>query len=528
MRMTWINVGVVVALFTLGSVASAATYYVDSITGDDSSNGLSITSAWKSIDRVNRQAFEPGDHILFKAGTRYTGQLKPQGSGSYEPQSSKIKPIVIDKYADGEKPRIDAEGKYQSALLLENVGCWEVNNLELTNTGKTVEPLRYGAQIRIQNFGTARHIYLKNLYVHDVNGSCVKEDGGGVAIVWENRGRDKVSVFNDLRIEGCHIQHCERNGIVGSSGYTARNNWHPSIGVIVRNNLIEEIPGDAIVPIGCDGALVEYNVCRNFTRLLPDGDAAAGIWPWSSDNTIVQYNEVSGHKAPWDAQGFDSDWNCRNTIIQYNYSHDNEGGFLLICNDGGSKMPKNTGNTGTIVRYNVSVNDGLRAIGKNVGFSPTFHITGPLKDTKIYNNTIYVPAKPDAKIDRTMIEMGDWGGGFPDNTQFINNIFYVDGETCYKWGKSTKTTFESNLFFGKHINAPKDEFAVRASPLFVNPKAAKDGMSSLSSLQLSAGSPCIHTGKIVDRPVLKDFAGCLIPPDARPCIGAFEFDAKRK
>ena len=26
--------------------------------------------------------------------------------------------------------------------------------------------------------------------------------------------------------------------------------------------------------------------------------------------------------------------NCNNTIIQYNYSHDNEGGFLLICNTG--------------------------------------------------------------------------------------------------------------------------------------------------------------------------------------------------
>ena len=33
---------------------------------------------------------------------------------------------------------------------------------------------------------------------------------------------------------------------------------------------------------------------------------AAGIWPWSCDNTLVQFNEVSGHKAPWDAQGFDS------------------------------------------------------------------------------------------------------------------------------------------------------------------------------------------------------------------------------
>lgn len=73
---------------------------------------------------------------------------------------------------------------------------------------------------------------------------------------------------------------------------------------------------------------------RDCPDMLPDTEAAAGIWPWSCDNTLVQFNEVSGHKAPWDAQGFDSDWNCRGTVIQYNYSHDNYGGLVLVCNDG--------------------------------------------------------------------------------------------------------------------------------------------------------------------------------------------------
>ena len=75
--------------------------------------------------------------------------------------------------------------------------------------------------------------------------------------------------------------------------------------------MIEEVPGDGIVPIGCDSTLIEYNVMRDCPDMLPDTEAAAGIWPWSCDNTLVQFNEVSGHKAPWDAQGFDSDWNCR-------------------------------------------------------------------------------------------------------------------------------------------------------------------------------------------------------------------------
>ena len=72
---------------------------------------------------------------------------------------------------------------------------------------------------------------------------------------------------------------------------------------------------------------------RDCPDVLPMTEAAAGIWPWSCDNTTIQFNEVYGHKAPWDAQGFDADYNCNNTIIQYNYSHDNYGGLVLVCNN---------------------------------------------------------------------------------------------------------------------------------------------------------------------------------------------------
>ena len=32
---------------------------------------------------------------------------------------------------------------------------------------------------------------------------------------------------------------------------------------MIRGNLIEEVPGDGIVPIGCDSTLIEYNVMRD-------------------------------------------------------------------------------------------------------------------------------------------------------------------------------------------------------------------------------------------------------------------------
>lgn len=113
------------------------------------------------------------------------------------------------------------------------------------------------------------------------------------------------------------------------------------------------MPGDGIVPIGCDSALVEYNLMRRCSRLLPLGEAAAGIWPWSCDNTTIQFNEVSDHKAPWDGQGFDSDFNCTNTLIRYNYSHGNEGGFILICHPGNSNPADNIGNLGRKTIVNI-------------------------------------------------------------------------------------------------------------------------------------------------------------------------------
>jgi hypothetical protein len=443
-----VRAAVVACLATMiVSRLSATEYYVDSENGSDQAAGTSPEAAWRTLAPVNDAFFRPGDKLLFKAGSRYTGQLKPVGCGTKEA------PILIGMYGKGAKPRIDGEGAFESTVYIFNMEYVTVENLEVTNTGKIAKPHRRGVKVHIRDFGTAHGITLRKLYIHDVNGSIYKKKGGGSAIVWQNQGTEKKSRFDGLLIEDCHLKRCVRNGI-NARGYSRRDQWFPSLNVVVRRCLLEEIPGDGIVPIACDGAVIEHNVMRNCPRMLKTGDAAAGIWPWSCDNTVIQFNEVSDHKAPWDAQGFDSDWNCRGTIIQYNYSHDNEGGFLLICNNGKSKLPSNIGNKGTIVRYNISVNDGLRAVGKNKGFSPTFHISGPCHDNKIYNNIIIVPKKPNGAIDKKILKMDNWGGPFPVDTLFANNIFYVEDQATFLFGKDKKTVFKNNLFYGKYKKLP--------------------------------------------------------------------------
>jgi hypothetical protein len=291
--------------------------------------------------------------------------------------------------------------------------------------------------------------------------------------------------------------------------------------VVIRRNLLEGVPGDGIVPTGCDGALIEYNVMRDCPRLLPRGEAAAGIWPWSCDNPLIQYNEVSDHKAPWDGQGFDSDWNCRNTIIQYNYSHDNEGGFLLVCNDGSSPASNNAGNVASIIRYNVSVNDGHRTQGQHAGFSPVIHIAGPSRNTRIYNNLIYV-TKRQANMDSTLVNLDTWHG-YADSTLFANNIFFAEGGVKYLYGKSSRNFFSHNLYYGRHHQQPADAAGLTGFPGFksVNLKD-RTGFKALAGFQLEGNSPAIGNGlPLVEAPV-KDLFGNPVVPGQKPSIGIYE------
>jgi hypothetical protein len=396
----------------------ANTYYVHSELGSDNNSGKSTNKPWKTLWKVNQQVFKPGDNILFAAGTKYDGQLRPQGSGK------KGKPILIDMYGKGAKPGIHGNGWRDYTLLLYNIEYWEVRNLEITNQGQQRKGRRRGVIVRAENFGDCNHIILEGLEIHHVNGVLEKKKGGGSGIFWENRGEKLKTRFIDLQILNNYIHHCDRNAI-NSKGNIQRTKWHPSLGVVIRGNLIENVPGDGIVPIGCDGALIEYNVIRKGLDIMPVGDAAAGIWPWSSDNTLIQFNEVSDHRAKWDGQSYDADFNCIGTTFQYNYSYDNWGGFMLICNNGYTLgQPHNIGTKDTNVRYNLSVNDGLRpykAHNKRF-FSPTFHITGPVENTTIENNIIILPDKPVAEIENTLIEFNDWGDSYPNTTTFENNI----------------------------------------------------------------------------------------------------------
>lgn len=401
----------------LGTSLCAVDYYLDSIHGSDSADGTSEETAWRSLKRANQENYQPGDVIHLRSGQVFVGYFHSNNSGSED------QPIQFKSYGDGPKPRIEARAQAQSAFLLENVSHWIVEGIEITNTGTEPQAKRRGLLIKANAGGVYGNIILRKLTVRDVNGSVSKDKGGGTAIRWEVSNKKQPTRIDRLLIEDCHILRSDRDGIKGMmEPWDDLSNL--STRVIIRGNLLEDIGGDGIVPIGTEGALIEYNRLYGARQRIQNLDThegahyagpSVGIWPWSCKNTHIRFNEVWNYAGTFDGQGLDSDFNCSGTLFEYNLSAHNAGGFFLVCNwskhqDSGQSI----GNKNTVIRHNISFNDAIRG----------FVINGPVSKLSIYGNVIYNTVEEDFQL---IIDTPWEAGRFAESVTVTENIFYSTG-----------------------------------------------------------------------------------------------------
>jgi hypothetical protein len=440
-----------VAILTLTAsplCAYAGTYYVDAGNGADTNNGTTVATAWRTLDRMDHAQLVPGDHILLRSGEVWHEQLAPTVSG--EPG----RPIVFDRYGDGPLPLIEGEGRVTDAIRLYNVEQIELHHLAVTNHG-VAAATRRGVDVLLDNYGTAHHIVLADLYVHDVNGSDARKDNGG--ILFRTHGKSR---FDDLEIKRNIVWKVDRSGIVGESSNTARTHWFPSLHVVLQDNYVDDIGGDGIVPWATQGAVVEGNVAERCNQRSSSFNA--GIWQWSTDDTLLTMNESFGTKGTRDGEGFDSDFNSRNTHFSHNYSHENDGGFMLICTPVERNPAQNIGNTGTVVHENISRNDkGL-----------LINLSGA-DDVLVSDNKFYVGSSRHVQLIAS-----DWKG-WSKNARFTGNSFFVRGSLTFGhslargddgsytiapgWGHAKDITFAGNHYFGDVIHPPADD-AVAINP----------------------------------------------------------------
>ncbi len=125
-----------VFVFTLAwsSINSAfsANYFVDNENGSDDSSGQTPETAWKTLQNVNRQDFQPGDVIAFRAGQTWRGSIACRASGE------EGRPITYTRYGDGEKPQFWGSVDMASPEKWEQFqpGIWVSAKDKTTSCGK--------------------------------------------------------------------------------------------------------------------------------------------------------------------------------------------------------------------------------------------------------------------------------------------------------------------------------------------------------------------------------------------------------
>ena len=575
------------------SATTGTTYYVDSIGGKDSNDGTSESKAFKTLDKVNDLNLEPGDTVLLKKGSVFEDQalkFTKEDSGTAEA------PVKVSTYGEGKRPQINTNGHGQwelnygnpldnqnhkwkgtvsSSILIEDAEYLEIEGLELTNDREsstdTEKDKKYndadamdrtGVAGVAKDNGTVDHIVLNDLYIHDVTGNVYNKhmtNGGIYFIVAKptNEGETGIARYNDVQIRNCSLNKVNRWGI--AVGYTYQ--WgqfqtgelpdatmakYGSSNVVIENNYLNHVGGDAITTMYLDRPLIQYNVSENaaeqintkdYSKNQPSLDAngnpngtqgvgagrvAAGIWPWKCKNAIFQYNECfktlnaasgNGDGQPWDADYGDG------TNYQYNYSHGNTASTIMFCG------PESVNNT---FRYNISQNEDMGPLDP----------AGNSGNCQVYNNTFYI------KDGLNTIWHRSHGNGGPVDME--NNIFYFAGNTqatVNNWNPNGNKTFSNNLFYNVSTY-PDDANAVKVNAgtdVLVNPgsgpKAVAEDRAArkhedptketvFDGYKLAENSPAINKGKVVvDRngyTIDHDFFGHAIT--AVPEIGAAESD----
>lgn len=493
------------ALSKLGmynSALPATNIYVDSVNGNDKNDGKSEKTALKTLYAASKKTYSPGSKLLLKAGCEFSGSIDFIGSGTAK------KPITITSYGKGAKPVINARGGTALQFYGEYI---TITGLKITNkTGSN------GIRGNAAKPGATRGINITKCDFENININFKFTGNGNGGIVLGTTSAEP-SWYDGVNVSDCTFKDVARVGIVlGGTDWTTRDpeqaygkkndltkgEYFPSVNVVVRNNKLNHVGGDGILLFGCRGGLVEGNVVADTELFKNQGEIHwVAIWCHSSDACLFQYNEVYGNKATnegYDLQAFDADIANTDCIFQYNYSHENAGGFMLTC-------ATETGETsGTIVRYNLSVNDGSEG-----GF--IFDITGPCHNGQFYNNTIY-----NDKFDKiSVFHFSNYNAGGVNharNTTITNNIVYAGGKTKigFDFTKQYGVTLNNNVFYnmelpqGLHVTATNN---IQDKPQLVQPGFTGNGRETVAAKYKPTGGFVLEKGIAVANSGGKDMLG---------------------
>lgn len=371
-----------------------------------------------------------------------------------------------------------------------NQQYWTIQDLHVTNKTSSSNPKTYRSGLLLfnNNGGRLAGLTVQRLTVDSVRsnpGNGNTRMYGGISA--QTFGTAK-SGFDGLRIVDNTVNDVSRTGIISA------NTLYPKsydTDVRISGNHVSSIRGDGIVLIGAQHSRVDHNTvvgaadlgtCSHCGRMGGPSTASAGIWPSSTRWVTIDHNEVSkSHNAGGDGEGFDIDRAARDTVLEYNYSHDNQGGGVLL-----------TGATDSVIRFNIFENNGQGAL--------TFYGKAPSRNTSFFNNTLYLSRSSKAKVVRT------FGAIKGSQVSFTNNLVFSYGAGTYQWPTTSVSTAANTLVGINGAGRPADSRTSYVDPGLKNPGAGGNGFGSLKGYEPKHPSS-FRRGVPISKSVKTDFFG---------------------
>ena len=478
------------------------TYYV-STSGNNSSNGLTQATAWRTITYAasSSSPVGAGDIVYIKAGNYGAENVVFQKSGTSG------NPVIFEGYKSTPGDNPDLNYSFGDPL--------DPSIMPLLNGGNRSISVGIEAQGR-------SYLHIKNIQIRDYQNGISARDASYQ--VYEN-------------IIGYNFGNINE----GSNGAGMRMWGSPSHNII-RNSVLSN---------GCSMGFDiygDYNLIDNCEAYCDQGisniDQAMDYYisVFGSNNTIVDsYVERIGNLAH-KGHGFSilTNGSSENNLVK-NCTAKNFGGEAFAARHRGVKY--NTfedctvigGERGFVIRDGASYNRIIRGKTINVANPTGFWDTsedGGAQYTGRYNTFEYCIfqgssgkvieindyAQPDSPCDNnSYINCVIDGGAYlfdSDRTNYDNkliNCIITNVSNLSTGSHSLNTIYENCNFYNNGFSAPSGTNIITTNPDFVN--------GSSNDYHLNDGSPCINLGKNMS--LLQDFDGNAIV--GNPDIGAYEY-----
>lgn len=507
----------------------ATTYYVDCTAANDSGNGTSTGTAWKTINKVNTSTFSGDDQILFKKGCIWRETLTMPSSGTSG------HPITFSAYGSGDKPKIYGSTQV-STWTNESGNLWyatasaDPTSVWFVNTDKTIvwgtkQTLKTDLDTEYEwwfDSGNSR-VYAYAATDPDSRYTTVESPTRSYGI--DLNGKDYLTIsYFDISFHG----GSEAGGIRNQSAYAEYDLIEYN--EVHHNGVLSSDPqGNGLFLRNINNTTIRHNLCYH--------NARRGIVTWAegtghtANNNIVEYNEVyNSYHAGIDNFISASASQMDNLIVRYNYVHTVSAtygqGWLAswghVPMHGILVQSDHTTNrvTNSKIYYNLILNQyenaGIVLRGNN--------------GTAIYNNTISgvmggglytygISVNNDGQPNSNIVIKNNiakdriYGGLFVPDKTMVSACDYND------WFDTTGTNPFAVI---NGVSYHSDDFSAykSATGWDTNGKWQDPLFNSSSDLHLQVSSPCKDAG--ADVSLVSDYTGIIIPQGSRVDIGAYE------